>query len=422
VNDTVDLPSDVAPGASQIQGSQGTLSDYVRSVLKLSQENTVSAAEDQKRLHARRTDLAELWSRAAIDPADVEARRILADAYIDAGLLPYAFQMYQEVQLRRPNDSRAESGVARVWDKWGDLELARQHAERAVVLEPDSVKALELLGSVHLHRGEFDLALSAFLSAIKIKPQDPSLLNNAGYIYLKRGDLLQARIYLEHAIASDDSLVEAHNNLGITLARMGDQERALREFMAVNDPAGAFNNLGVVYMGQRNWIEARDAFRRAVALDPKHEKAQANLKESEYHIPPPAVINLPALNGGNIAPPISPRTPERDLARARNQVTKKDSRLAVAYRDALNRVRGKRYQEAIDIFRWLLLQNPTDALAGNCEYWIGESYFGLADYKQAYNAFKRVTLYGGSAKRNDALLMMKRASMKQRQTGRTAKG
>ena len=90
---------------------------------------------------------------------------------------------------------------------------------------------------------------------------------------------------------------------------MGDRERAIREFMAVNDPAGAFNNLGVVYMSQKNWIEARDAFRRAVALDPKHEKAQTNLAEAEDHLPPPAVVNLPALKDATAAAPIPPKTP-----------------------------------------------------------------------------------------------------------------
>jgi TolA-binding protein len=66
-----------------------------------------------------------------------------------------------------------------------------------------------------------------------------------------------------------------------------------------------------------------------------------------------------------------------------------------------------------------LQQYPDDTLAGNCEYWIGESYFGLTDYKKAYAAFKRVTLYNGSTKRNDAVTMMRRAAVKQRQGGRT---
>ncbi|HYV04289.1 MAG TPA: tetratricopeptide repeat protein [Blastocatellia bacterium] len=411
-----ELPKNNAPA------SPGALSDYVRSVLKISQENTVAAEEARKQLHQRRPDLTALSARSSANAADVDARRTLAEAYMDEGLLPFAFQMYQEIGSIKPDDSRAQVGVARVWDRWGDYDLARQHAERAVMLEPGSVQALEVLGRVHLHRNELDPALSAFLSAIKIKPQDSSLLNNAGYILLKRGDLLQAKVYLEQAVAFDDGLIEAHNNLGITLARMGDRERALREFMAVNDPARAYNNLGVVYMGQKNWTEARDAFRRAVALDPKHEKALANLAEAEEHLPPPAVINLPASKDATAATPIPAKTPNLDMVRAR-AVTKKDSRLSVAYRDALERVRGRRYREAIEIFQWVLVQSPSDVLAGNCEYWVGESYFGLGDYRRAYSAFKRVTLYSGATKRNDAILMMKRASMKQqRQSARTTRG
>ena len=219
VADLVGLAAESTPIANnQTPGSQSTLSDFVRSVLKLSQENTVAAADAVKRLHERRSDLAALSTRATANPADVEARRVLAEAYMDEGLLPYAFQMYREIQSTKPNDWKAEAGVALVWDKWGDYALAKQHAERAVFLEPGSVRALELLGSVLLHRNELDAALSAFLSAIQIKPQDSSLLNNAGYIFLKRGDLLQARLYLEQAVAierfSHTSTQQPRNHTG----------------------------------------------------------------------------------------------------------------------------------------------------------------------------------------------------------------
>ena len=262
------------------------------------------------------------------------------------------------------------------------------------------------------------------LSALKIKPQDSSLLNNAGYIFLKRDDLLQARLYLEQAIAIDDSLVEAHNNLGIALARLGDRQRALQEFMAVNEPAGAFNNLGVVYLSQKKWNEARDAFRRALALDPKHEKSRTNLAEAEAHMPPPSVINLPPFKDTVAAAASKAKIPNLDPAgkKPAGVVTKKDSRMTAAYRDALGRLRGKRYRDAIEIFQWLLAQYPNDTLASNCEYWVGESYFGLGEYKNAYAAFKRVTLYTGSAKRTEARLMMRRAINKQRQGARGTSG
>jgi TolA-binding protein len=160
-----------------------------------------------------------------------------------------------------------------------------------------------------------------------------------------------------------------------------------------------------------------------LVLDPEHKKAQTNLAEAEAHMPRPTIINLPPFKEKNevaAAPKQSDsRKPVAARAETSGSVTKRGSRISIAYKDALDRFRGRRYNEAIDILQWLLQQYPDDTLASNCEYWIGESYFGLTDYKKAYAAFKRVTLYNGSAKRNDAVTMMRRAAVKQRQGGRT---
>jgi tetratricopeptide (TPR) repeat protein len=406
-------------------GSPTALSNFIQATLRISQENSAAAQEALKQLHNRRPFLAELSSRVAANGTDIDSRRLLAEAYMDEGLLPYAFQMYQEIQSIKPDDSLAQVGVARLWDRWGDYNLAHQHAERAVILDPRSAEALEALGIVHLHRNQVDQALSAFLSALEIKPLSASLLSNTGYVFLKRGDLVQARVFLERAVAAEDSLVEAHNNLGIVLARMGEPNQALSEFLAVNDPAAAFNNLGVVYLDQKRWTEAREVFHRALLLDPGHKKAQANLAEAEAHVPKPTIINLPPFKEKNEIAAATTKLATNKSAAARAEksgsVTKRASRISIAYKDALDRFRQRHYREAIDIFQWLLEQYPADTLAGNCEYWIGESYFGLTDYKRAYAAFKRVTSYSGSTKKNDALTMMRRAAVKQRQGGR-AKG
>src|ERR1041384_171592 len=214
-------------------GSPTALSNFIQATLKISQENTAAAEDALKQLHKRRPDLADLSRRVAVNGNEIDSRRLLAEAYMNEGLLPYAFQMYQEIQSIKPDDSLAELGVARVWDRWGNYGLAYEAAQRAVVLEPESADALEALGRVHLHRNELDQALSAFLSALQINPQNASLLSNAGYVFQQRGDLQQARRYLERAIAVDDSIAEAHNNLGVVLARMGEGDRALREFMPV---------------------------------------------------------------------------------------------------------------------------------------------------------------------------------------------
>src|ERR1041384_1716941 len=130
-------------------GSPTALSNFIQATLKISQENTAAAADALKQLHKRRPDLADLSRRVAVNGNEIDSRRLLAEAYMNEGLLPYAFQMYQEIQSIKPDDSLAELGVARVWDRWGNYGLAYEAAQRAVVLEPESADALEAAGHVH---------------------------------------------------------------------------------------------------------------------------------------------------------------------------------------------------------------------------------------------------------------------------------
>ena len=61
-----------------------------------------------------------------------------------------------------------------------------------------------------------------------------------------------------------------------------------------------------------------------------------------------------------------------------------------AYKEALNKFYYQRYDDAVEIFERLISQKPKHYLAGNIQYWIGESYYALRQYKKAFNAFNMV--------------------------------
>jgi TolA-binding protein len=60
------------------------------------------------------------------------------------------------------------------------------------------------------------------------------------------------------------------------------------------------------------------------------------------------------------------------------------------YKDALNKFYYQRYGDAIEIFERLLMDHPRHELSGNVQYWVGESYYALRQYKKAFNAFNMV--------------------------------
>ncbi len=75
------------------------------------------------------------------------------------------------------------------------------------------------------------------------------------------------------------------------------------------------------------------------------------------------------------------------------------------YKLGLQNFYNKNFNEAIKIFSSLLSSNPDHRLASNCQYWIGECYNAMKDYRKAIEAFTQVLNYRYSYKLDDALLM-----------------
>lgn len=76
------------------------------------------------------------------------------------------------------------------------------------------------------------------------------------------------------------------------------------------------------------------------------------------------------------------------------------------YRAALDAYNARQYRDAINAFSRLLAEDANNSLADNCQYWIGESYYGLGNYAQAIAEFEKVFAYPNSNKADDALLKL----------------
>ena len=76
------------------------------------------------------------------------------------------------------------------------------------------------------------------------------------------------------------------------------------------------------------------------------------------------------------------------------------------YQEALQTYRNRQYRNAIQKFEALLNINTHHSLSDNCQYWIGESYYGLGDYQQAIVAFEKVFAFTNSNKDDDAQLKL----------------
>ncbi|MFQ5677560.1 MAG: tetratricopeptide repeat protein [bacterium] len=76
------------------------------------------------------------------------------------------------------------------------------------------------------------------------------------------------------------------------------------------------------------------------------------------------------------------------------------------YEQALGTFKARDYRKAISLFTELLGTEANNSLSDNCQYWIGESYYGLGDYNQAITEFERVFSFPNSNKSDDAQLKL----------------
>ena len=72
------------------------------------------------------------------------------------------------------------------------------------------------------------------------------------------------------------------------------------------------------------------------------------------------------------------------------------------YQEAYQLFTDRQYQEAIQVFESLVAANPNHSLADNAQYWIGECYYLMGDYRAAILAFEKVFTFKNSNKNADA--------------------
>ena len=76
------------------------------------------------------------------------------------------------------------------------------------------------------------------------------------------------------------------------------------------------------------------------------------------------------------------------------------------YAEARNLYEQRRYTEAITLFQQVLAENPQSSYADNCQYWIGECYYGLGKFAQSVAEFEKVLAFARSNKKDAALLKL----------------
>jgi len=79
-----------------------------------------------------------------------------------------------------------------------------------------------------------------------------------------------------------------------------------------------------------------------------------------------------------------------------------DEEYTARYIESLSYYQNAEWNKSLDGFTYLIAVNSSHDLADNCQYWVGEVYYGLKDYKRSITEFEKVFSFPGTNKADDA--------------------
>jgi len=108
----------------------------------------------------------------------------------------------------------------------GRIDEARQHFEKALLLNPTNEQGLNLLGLSLFRLGQLDRAKQIFTELVFNNPIEPSLRLNLAMVYLKQGKLEDAHTELERVLELNPDHPRAASYMGLVLEKKGQLESA----------------------------------------------------------------------------------------------------------------------------------------------------------------------------------------------------
>jgi len=236
-----------------------------------------------------------------------------ADATRDDGNYSEALQIYQLLMVDAPGEPRVQFGVGECLLALGKPAQAKQifrglksnaalHAtalqgeglallalgqnepagialQEASAADPSLWRSWNALGKLADLRHQPEDAAKFYAKASELNPQSAAVANNAGYSKLISGNAPQAVDLLRRALALDPRSETIQNNLRLAIAADGRYDDALKSTSRDQLPA-VLNNVGYVAMQRGDLTAAEGYFARAMETSTSYATVAAkNLEQ-----------------------------------------------------------------------------------------------------------------------------------------------
>ena len=170
----------------------------------------------------------------------------------------------------KPEKVGAEVFVAngQLWESTGDLGKAMESYTKALESEPNDPPALTCIARLHFRQGNHKLAVEFFQRAIAQTPQDAGLHNDLGLTLSKLGDYAGATQSLKKALELSPGTSRYANNLASVHFDAGDVDASYQVLAKNNKPAVAHFNMAYLHFKNGHMSKAKTHLTAALQSEP----------------------------------------------------------------------------------------------------------------------------------------------------------
>lgn len=150
----------------------------------------------------------------------------LAVALHRDGHFAEAAPIYRQALGAQPEHAGLQHLYGILQHQLGADQIARQHLERAVELEPRNAAFIRDLGETYRSIAEFDLAIDCFRRSLELENEHVDTLCHLGHAHVGQGEPYEAEICYRRALQHAPDDAEIHTWLATTLIAQGKHRRA----------------------------------------------------------------------------------------------------------------------------------------------------------------------------------------------------
>ena len=156
-----------------------------------------------------------------------------AEALVDQGgfdPLAREIEMYELALSIRPNFNRARNNLGVAYKRRGFVDDAIEQYQLALDIEPEFTEARSNLASAYYSQGDTEKAIQEFQLAARNDGSNAYVKYHLGVLHYHQRKFREAADYFRQAISRDRQMADARFFLGETLMKLGDEDKAMREY------------------------------------------------------------------------------------------------------------------------------------------------------------------------------------------------